>query len=194
MSANSVGKIGAGLPNASGGVYMGVANASGLPTDSTTAVGISFIKLGLVSDDGLKAAGDRKVESIKDWSGDIIAQLQTEHSSAFSFTLYQVYDADVQKLVFGDPFVTVTPATSTSGTLIEVQETGAVLDYRSFVFDMKNGEKTSRFVLPYAQVSEVKEQDYVAGKLQGFDVTVTAFKDDSGVKVYRYYDDGVFTA
>jgi len=165
-----------------------------MPTDSTTAVGVSFVKLGLVSEDGLKAAGDRKVEAIKDWTGDIIAELQTEHNSAFTFTLYQVYDGDVQKLVFGDSLVTVTPATATTGTLITVTENGAELDYRSFVFDMKNGVKTTRLVLPNAKVSEVKEHDYVAGALQGFDITVTAFKDDAGNKVYRYYDDGVFSA
>lgn len=193
MSANSVAKLSAGKPNAAGGVYMGTTTAT-MPTDSTTAVGVSFVKLGLVSEDGLKAAGDRKVEAIKDWTGDIIAELQTEHNSAFTFTLYQVYDGDVQKLVFGDSLVTVTPATATTGTLITVTENGAELDYRSFVFDMKNGVKTTRLVLPNAKVSEVKEHDYVAGALQGFDITVTAFKDDAGNKVYRYYDDGVFSA
>lgn len=192
MSANSVAKVSAGKPNAAGGIYMGAVSAT-MPTDSSTAVDAAFIKLGLVSEDGLKAAGDRKVESIKDWSGDIIAQLQTEHSSAFTFTLYQVYDGDVQKLVFGDENVTVTAATASTGTLITVKETGSELGYRSFVFDMKNGAKTARFVLPNAQVSEIKEHDYVAGALQAFDITVEAYKDATGVKVYRYYDDGVFT-
>lgn len=193
MSTNSVAKLSAGKPNASGGVYMGLTTAT-MPTDSTSVIGVGFTPLGLVSEDGLKAAGDRKVEAIKDWTGDIIAELQTEHNSAFTFTLYQVYDGDVQKLVYGDSLVTVTPATSTEGTLITVTENGAELDYRSFIFDMKNGVKTTRLVLPNAKVSEVKEHDYVAGALQGFDITVTAFKDDAGTKVYRYYDDGVFSA
>lgn len=193
MAASSVNKVSAGKPNAAGGVYMGTIGAT-MPTDSTAAVAGTFKKLGLVSEDGLKAAGDRKVEAIKDWSGDIIAQLQTEHSSAFTFTLYQVHDGDVLSLVFGDSQVTVTPATDSTGTLITVTENGAELEYRSFVFDLKNGDKTVRMAIPNGQVSEVKEHDYVAGALQGFDVTVEAYKDDAGVKVYRYYDDGIFSA
>ncbi len=59
---------------------------------------------------------------------------------------------------------------------------------------MKNGDKKARFVLPNARVTTVEELDYVAGSLQGFTLTVEAFKDENGVKVYRYYDDGVFTA
>lgn len=192
MSANSVQKVSAGKPNAAGGAYMGDLSDT-LPTDSVTAIDAGLVKLGLISEDGLKAAGDRKVEAIKDWEGDIIAQLQTEHSSAFTFTVYQVFDADIQKLVFGDANVTVTAATSTSGTKITVVEDGAELPYKAFVFDMKNGTKTARFVLPNAQVSDVKENDHTAGALEGFEVTVTAFKDDAGKKVYRYLDDGVFS-
>lgn len=189
MATNSVGKVSAGNPNTTGGVYAGP-TSSQLPTDTTTGVGAELIALGLVSEDGIQAGGERNVEAIKDWSGDIIAQLQTEHSSNFTFTLYQVYDGDVHKVVFGDAHVSVSEPTADTGTVITVQETGAELPYKSFVFDMKNGDKKARFVLPYAKVTTVEELDFVTGSLQGFTLTVEAFKDDAGVKVYRYYDDG----
>jgi len=193
MATNSVEKISAGKPNSTGGVYAGPTTAT-LPVDATAAIDATILPLGLVSEDGLAAGGERNVEAIKDWSGDIIAQLQTEHSSNFTFTLYQVYDGDVQKIAFGDANVTVTAATASTGTLITVEETGTELPYKAFVFDMKNGDKKARFVLPNARVTTVEELDYVAGSLQGFTLTVEAFKDENGVKVYRYYDDGVFTA
>lgn len=193
MAAPSVAKISAGKPNTTGGVYAGDLGAA-LPTDETATVDAAIVKLGLVSEDGLQAAGERNVEAIKDWSGDIIAQLQTEHSSRFTFTLYQVYDGDVQKIVFGNTNVTVTAATPTTGTKIAVEETGDELPYKVFIFDMRNGAKKVRFVLPNAKVTTVEELPYVAGALQGFTLTVEAFKDENGVKVYRYYDDGVNAA
>lgn len=193
MAAPSVQKISAGKPNAAGGVYMGDLDAT-LPTDEATAIGAGLNKLGLVSEDGLQTGGERNVEAIKDWSGDIIAQLQTEHSSRFTFTVYQVYDADIQRAAFGDAQVAVTAATATEGTRITVQETGAELPYKAFVFDMRNGDKTVRMVLPNAKVTTVEELPFVAGALQGFTLTVEAFKDDTGTKVYRYYNDGITTA
>lgn len=193
MATNSVEKVSAGKPNSTGGVFAGPVGST-VPASNTAVIDAAIKPLGLVSEDGLKAGGSRNVEAIKDWSGDIIAQLQTEHSSSFSFTLYQVYDGDVQKIAFGDSNVTVTPATSTTGTLITVTENGEELPYKVFVFDMKNGTKKARFVLPNAKVTTVEELDYVAGSLQGFTLTVEAFKDEDGQKVYRYYDDGVHSA
>ena len=193
MATNSVEKVSAGKPNSTGGVFAGPTTAT-LPTSPSAAIDAAILPLGLVSEDGLQVGGERNVEAIKDWSGDIIAQLQTEHSSRFTFTLYQVHDGDVQKVAFGDANVTVTAATPTTGTLITVEEDGAELPYKAFVFDMKNGDKKARFVLPNAKVTTVEELDFVAGSLQGFTLTVEAFKDENGVKVYRYYDDGVFSA
>lgn len=193
MAGNNVKKISAGKPNSTGGVFAGNIGAT-LPTTASGAIDAAIVPLGLVSEDGLQSGGERNVESVKDWSGDIIAQLQTEHSSRFTFTLYQVYDGDVQKIAFGDANVTVTPATPTTGTLITVEETGDELPYKVFVFDMRNGDAKARFVLANAKVTTVEELDFVAGSLQGFTITVEAFKDENGKKVYRYYDDGTFSA
>lgn len=193
MAIPSVAKTSAGKPKSAGGVYSGPLGST-VPADEVAAIDAAVTPLGLVSEDGLQSGGERNVEAIKDWAGDVIAQLQTEHSSRFTFTLYQVYDVDVQKTVFGDANVTTTPATASAGTKTVVTETGEELPHRVFVFDMKNGEKTVRIVIPVAKITTIEELPFVAGALQGFTLTVEAFKDDEGVKVYRYYDDGVFTA
>ncbi|WP_029925495.1 hypothetical protein [Nocardia otitidiscaviarum] len=192
MALPSTDFIGAGTPNiaVTGGVLAGPLTAP-VPTTAAATIDPLIKPLGYVSEDGLEPQGERAVNAIKDWNADIIAQLQTEHSVRFGLTLYGAWDEDVLGEVFGPENLTVTPATTTTGKLITVKETGSVLPNRVWVFDMKTGDKKLRIVLPNAKISEVTERAFVAGELAGFQIVVEAFKDDLGNKAYRYYDDGV---
>lgn len=187
--------IGAGTPNiaVTGGVLVAPLSTV-LPITASATPAEGFKALGYVSEDGIESKGERRVETIKDWNADIIAKLQTEHSVAFGLTLYAVWDEDVLNEVFHPDNVVPTAATATTGTLLAVKETGAVLPRRSWIFDMKNDNKKLRIVLPNAQIASVTEKKFVSNELAGFTITVEAFKDDAGVKAYRYLDDGVFTA
>lgn len=184
--------IGAGTPNiaVTGGVLAGPLGTP-VPTTATATINAAIKPLGYVSEDGLEPQGERTVNAIKDWNADIIAQLQTEHSVRFGLTLYGAWDEDVLTEIYGAENLTVTAATPSVGKLITVTETGSILPNRIWIFDMKTGDKKLRIVLPNAKVSEVTERSFVAGELAGFQVVVEAFKDDDGVKAYRYYDDGV---
>lgn len=195
MALPSTTVIAAGTPNISvtGGVLAGPVG-SAVPTSASAVINSAIKPLGYVSEDGLEAQGERSVEEIKDWNADIIATLQTEHSVKFQCTLYGVFDPDVLGEVFGPDNITVTPATSSSGRLVTVNETGDTLPNRVWIFDMKSGDKKVRIVLPNARVSETSENKFEAGSLMGFQITVSAYKDDAGVKAYRYYDDGMPTA
>ncbi|MGW6698859.1 phage tail tube protein [Nocardia sp. NPDC055049] len=194
MALPSTLKVSAGTFNAATGGVLAAPLGTTLPTTAAGTIGAAFKPLGYVSEDGLEAQGERSVNAIKDWNGDIIAQLQTEHSVRFALTLYAAYDADTLAEVFGTGNVTITAPTVSTGTLIKVTETGAVLPTRAYIFDMLNDVRKLRIVLPVAKISEVSENAFVAGELMGFQVTVEAFKDATGVKAYRYYDDGVFSA
>lgn len=194
MALPSTNYIGAGTPNISvtGGVLVGPLGTP-LPVTAAGSLDTALKALGYVSEDGLESKGERQVETIKDWNADIIAKLQTEHSVSFGLTLYAVWDPDVLTEVFGEDNVEITAeATPSSGRLITVRETGSVLPYRSWIFDMKNDKKKLRIVLPNAKIAEVTEGKFVSNELTSFTVTVDAFKDDDGVKAYRYLDDGVF--
>ncbi|CAM4498817.1 hypothetical protein NONI108955_36375 [Nocardia ninae] len=188
--------IGAGTPiSVTGGVLVAAPNAT-LPANASDPIDLAVFKaLGYVSEDGIESKGERKIEQVKDWNADIIANLQTEHSVRFGFTLYAVWDRDVLNEVFGSGNVSVlTEAGPTAGTTYKVTETGTVLPRRAWVFDMKNENKKLRIVLPNASISQVTERKFVSKELAGFTLTVEAFKDDTGVKAYRYLDDGVRTA
>jgi hypothetical protein len=194
MALPTTTKIGAGTYNTVTGGILVAPIGTAVPTTAAAVPNVAFKALGYVSEDGLEPQGERTVNAIRDWNADIIAQLQTEHSVRFSLTLYAAWDSDVLTQVFGADNVTVTAATASTGTLITVEETGSVLPHRAWIFDMAHDLRKLRIVLPNAKITEVTERPYVAGELAGFQITVEAFKDSSGVKAYRYYDDGVFSA
>ena len=191
MAVNNVTKIGAGTPNTVTGGILVAPVGTALPTTAAATPNVAFTPLGFVSEDGVEPQGERSVNAIKDWNADDIAQLQTGHSVRFGFTLYAYWDADVLKEVFGEGNVTVTAATPSAGTLITVNETGSVLPLRSWIFDMANGDRKQRIILPNAKITEVSERAFVAGELAGFNVVVDAFKNVDGKKTIRYFDDGV---
>ncbi|MBP2211084.1 hypothetical protein JOJ87_001428 [Rhodococcus ruber] len=165
-----------------------------LPTDSSTALAAGFVPLGYVGEDGLQPGGERTLEEKRDWAGDVIANLQSGHSASFSFTLLGAFDPDVLKAVFGASNVTVTAATASTGRKISIVENGAELPYGIWAFEMVTGATTQRIIVPNGQIGTVEELPFVAGDLQGFNVTVNCYADASGAKVLRFYDDGVTAA
>ncbi|WP_051179723.1 phage tail tube protein [Nocardia concava] len=183
MAGASVAKIGVGAPNkATGGVLVA-------PAGTTLPVGVSgdvstWTKLAYVADDGLRPSGDRSSTDIYDWSGDLIYSPQDQHSTAFQLKLIAAFDSDVLSEAFGAANVT------TVGSLTTVKETGDPLGVHPWVFDMRDNAKKARIVVPAGQITAVKEDPMVRNGLQAFDVTLTCYKDDTGVKAYRYYDTG----
>lgn len=193
MAGNSVAKISSGKPKATGGILVAPLGTA-LPVDTDAAFGAQFAKLGYVGEDGVQPGGERSQEEKRDWAGDVIANLQSGHSSKFTFTLLAVFDPDVLKQVFGPGNVTVTPATTTTGNKVVVTEDGSDLPFNSWGFDMVTGVKKQRIVVPNGQLTGVEELPFVSADLQGFTVTLDCYKDAAGFKVYRYYDDGQFAA
>ncbi len=192
MGMPSVQKIGAGTPNTvTGGILVAPVGTT-LPTTAAAAPNAAFKAFGYVSEDGVEPQGERTVNAIKDWNGDDIAELQTGHSTKFAFTTYAYFDSDVVKEIYGSDFVTVTAPTVSTGTLIAIEETGAVLPLRAWIFDLAQNLRKKRTALPNAKISEVSERPWVSGELLGFQVVVSAFKDENGTKAYHYLDDGVY--
>lgn len=190
----SVNNAAAGGPLSSVGGVSVADEGAVLPTDASTALAVDYSPLGLVGNDGVTPGGERAVEDILDWAGDVVLSPQTSHSVTFSFPLLDVFSADVHRLAFGDENVTETAATPTSGNLISVTETGSELQRKVIVFDLRHVDKRVRVVVPVAKVTTVEEGPWQKGAPQQFTITLSGYKDSSGVKVYRYYDDGEFAA
>jgi hypothetical protein len=188
---NAVANVVAGKPLATGGALRAPLGTA-VPTDTTTAPNVAFKALGYVGEDGVRKAPDRTTSKTKAWGGDIVKVLQTEYSETWKLTLIESLNAEALKTVHGNANVTTTPATVSTGTLQAIKSNGDVLENSAYIFEMRDGVKKRRVVLPNAQVFEVGEVIYNDGSVIAYPVTLEAFEDASGNNSYEYTDDGVF--
>lgn len=163
-----------------------------IPADSTTALSAPFVPQGYVGEDGISMTTDRSTEKIRAWGGDSVRTVQTEHDVTFSLTFLETTELTL-KAVFGDTNVTATAAGAGSGNRLAVQVKSDVLPSQVWAFDMKDGKKKVRVVLPNASITEVGDTQFVHSDATGYEVTIDALPDEDGVKAYIYSDDGVTT-
>jgi len=181
----------AGTPNPAGGMYYGPTGTA-LPTDSTTALDVALLSLGVVSNDGMAASKSRDTTNVTDWLGNIVLVLQTAYTETYVVTLIEALKSDVAKLVAGDGNVTATAATGGTGNKLAVVNDGQQLPHKAFVFDLLHAATgaTKRIAIPDGQVTSVGDVTYSNSAAVGYQVTITAFKDSSGNFSYEYTDDG----
>ena len=170
--------VGAPL-TATGGVAAGPVETT-LPTDATTALPVGLVPLGLVGDEGVTLTQERSTEDIRAWGGMIVRSVQTEFSESVSLQFLESDKAEVLKEVYGEANVTVT------GGNIAIRHNGEQLPSRVFVFDMKDGDKRRRLVLPNAQITATEDITLVHSDIIRYGVTITAYPDDDGVCAYEY--------
>jgi hypothetical protein len=182
--------VAVGKPKVAGGAFRAPLGTA-VPADGTTALNAAFKNLGFVGEDGLTFSPSRSTDKRKAWGGQTVKVLQTDYSETWSLTLIEYRNSDVQKSVFGDANVTTTAATSSAGTKVNVKHTAAVLPNGTWVFEMQEGAATTRVVLPNAQITEVGDVTYSDEEIVGYEVTLEAFADATGVNSYEYTDDGV---
>lgn len=178
--ANSASNVTAGKPKIGGAIYIAPLETS-LP-ESTNDTLTGFTCLGYVSEDGVTNDNSPESDSVKAWGGDTVLTLQTDRPDSFSFTLLEVLNEEVLKVVYGDSNV----ATDSSGN-ISVKATSEALVGHSWVIDMivRDG-RAKRIVIPNGTVSNVSTITYSDTAAVGYGITVTDVPDDSGVYHYEY--------
>lgn len=192
MGVNTGISVAASKPKVGGGMYYAPLGTT-LPTDGTTELSAAFKALGPISEDGVQPSRDTSIEKIKEWDGSTLASLLTDESRSFEVVLYGVYDTDVNAYLFGGDAV-VTPATSSTGKTVAIQDKGGKPENAALVFEMRHGAGTHRVVVPNADAVITSENPWQGSQLKAYTLTVEALKDANGVRVYEYLDDGVKTA
>ena len=187
--------ISAASPIATGGVLY-APKGTALPTDASTALTATYKALGYVGEGGIEASGEgASYNDIIAWGGDIVASvLESKSITKYSFTLLEVFNEEVAKLVFGATNVTVTPATSAAGTKLAILDKGAEVPRGVFAFEMVYGGKKMRYVFPDAQLAVTGEGPLVHSDITNYAVEITAYPDSSGVRSYRYLESDNKTA
>lgn len=192
-SQRDVLQIVAPSPRTAGGVMRGAVGAS-LPTTAVGAISDLTVKdLGIIGDSGLTRAEDRSNSEQYDWGGNLIAVLQERYGLTLTFSFLQVMNADVNRAVFGDSNVLVTPATTTVGTEIRVLMNSKLLEMGSWVFDGLYQNVQMRLVVPLARITALGDVQWVHSALCKYDVTLKPFPDSAGNHAYQYWNDGIVT-
>lgn len=191
--ANSVNNVLSGKPLASGGVLRDASNSATLPTSATGAVA-GFTALGYIGDDGLTETVDRSTDKIRAWGGDTIKVVQTDFSVTYGFTFVEAARGDVLRAVHGDDNVTETAADATHGAQTAVKINSNELPKSQWIFEVKDGDKRIRIVVPIGQITTVGEITYSDDSVVAYPVTIECFADADGNQVYKYADNGVTAA
>jgi hypothetical protein len=179
--ANSVANVTAGKPKTGGAIFTAPIGTT-LPTDTTTALDAAFKCLGYVSEDGVVNANSPETENVKAWGGDTVLTTTSERNDTFQFTLLEVLNIEVLKLIYGADNVTGTLETG-----IAIKVNNAEQDDFVMVIDMiMRGGVAKRFVIPNGSVSEVGDITYADGEAVGYETTVTAMPDETGQTHYEY--------
>ena len=187
---NLVKNVVAGKPKATGGVLSGPLGTTP-PTDAVTELAVAMNALGYISDEGVEETVGADTEKIKAWGGDTIKVLQTEHSVTYTFTFVEFLSEYVNREIYGDANVDVTPATESTGTQLEVRVKSDTLPHKVWCFEVRDGDAKVRIWLPDGQITERGDTTYADNSIAAYQVTLEAFPDSNGVKAYKFTDDGV---
>jgi hypothetical protein len=142
-----------------------------LPTTALEALGVAWTDVGYVSEDGVTQGLAADQEEIKAWGGDVVRKVQTSHDLTYALKLIETTEATLT-LYYGDPD----------------QITSDELPRRSWILDVLDGDQVVRICLPDAQITERGDVVYSGSEAVGYEVTLTAYPDDAGVKAYLYRD------
>lgn len=190
-SARDVTQLAAPSPRTAGGVMRGQTGAT-LPTSALGAVSDPSVKdLGIIGDTGLTRHEDRQNTDVFDWGGNLVATLQDRYGLTLTFKFLQVMNADVNKAVFGDTNVTVTPPSTNSGTELRILMNAKLLPNGCWIFDGMYQNINMRLVVPIARITQLGDVVWVHNKLCEYDVTLKPFPDAAGNHAYQYWNDGV---
>lgn len=176
----TVANVTTGKPKVAGAVFV-APTGTALPSDAVTALNSAFHELGYVSEDGVTNNNSPETEPVKAWGGDTVLMLQTKKTDEWTLTLIEALNTDVLKTVYGDSNVTTGTGT------IKVDATSAQLTDKSYVIEMSmKGGVLKRVVIPTGSISELGEIVYKDDEAVGYEITITALPNASGVTHSEY--------
>lgn len=181
--SNSAANVTAGKPAVAGSIYTALTSAN--PTIPTTADATltGFDLLGYISEDGVTRAQEISSESIKAWGGDTVLYTRTGKETTFTFKMLEYLSEVVQKVIYGASNVSGALAT---GLSISDKASFAGED-RVWVIDMiMTGNVKSRIVIPHGIITSIGEIKYADAEAAGYEITVGATPDSTGVTVHEY--------
>ena len=179
--AQTVANVTAAKPAVGGAVSVAPTTAT-LPTSASTTLGTQFTGLGYISEDGMVNNNSPESEEVKAWGGDVVLTPVTGKTDTFTFTLIEAINIEVLKVIYGSANVS-----GTLGSGITVNAKAEEMGAHAWVADMiLRNNVAKRIVIPNGVISEVGEISYTDSDATGYEITVTAMPNSSGVTHYEY--------
>lgn len=160
-----------------------------LPTDEATALNVAFKDSGYISDSGLKIGTDQSSTDITDWSGNVVRSILTSYGNNLTWEHLEWNEQSLKNFL-GENNVTVTNTVG-APTKITAKFNGDEMPVKEWVFNIKDGVRKIRVVVPNGQVSERGEISFVKGEAVKLPITLKTFPDATGNHIYVYSNDGV---
>lgn len=162
-------------------------SADKYPKDAKTPLTLAGLaKGGYVSEDGLTKTVDRSTEKIKDWNGDVILIVQTDHSVILKLVCMESANAAVLKMIYGDDNVIV----SEDGKSITTIDTSDDLPHQGLDFNILGGRGSKiRVFAPDTQVTSVGDVKFVKNDVIRYELELECFDPaGDGRKIWQFID------
>jgi hypothetical protein len=190
---SNVQNVYAGQPLASGVIFVAPLTTPA-PTSAVSPLAPGFVDLGYVGADGFTERNERSVDQKRSFGGKTVKVLQTEFSSSVEVVLLESISANVLKAVFGEPNVTVTPATPQHGVQVKVNKNGRKLPYQSWVIDTWDDETGAKYrnYMPNAKITTVGDITVSHSDTIEYRITIEAFETTNGDdNIITFTDNGI---
>lgn len=160
----------------SGAVYVAPTETTG-PTDTSTALDNAFTDLGYVSSDGITETIDRTTNQIRAWqNGSLVREVTSEGTYSVELTFIETSEA-VLELYYGSSI--------TDGALDG--DPTASGGRQSFVIDVVDGDIVERIYIPAGEITSVGERNIATGEAIGYQVTITAYADETKTTFKKFF-------
>lgn len=147
-----------------------------IPTDATAALDKAFVGLGYLSEDGLtEPASFEPGDDIVAAGGDTVAQADPTFSKTWTGTCIEALNEDLLKVAYGSANVTVTPASTTDGSITIKEQAGDIEHHVIVIDEMLKGGRKRRNVMADATFLITGDISHVHTALVNFEFTITAY-------------------
>lgn len=147
-----------------------------LPTNATSELDAAFVGLGYLSEDGLtEPAAYEAGDDIVAAGGDTVAQADPTFSKTWTGTCIEALNEDLLKVAYGSTNVTITPASSTDGSITVKEQAGGLEHHVIVIDEMLKGGRKRRNVMADATFLITGDISHVHTALVNFEFTINAY-------------------
>jgi hypothetical protein len=152
------------------------------PTDTTTALNVAFLSLGLLSEDGVTRTMNVDRAELKSLGGSVVRAKRTSQSVQYKFRILENIHEAFLRANPGSTDVTTTGITTRTYKL-------HVAAPRAMVIHCVEGSIITRFWMPSVELFSDGDQKLAPTDMAGKDMTTYIYGDSAGIFHYEITDD-----